>query len=118
MTRGLLEKVLSLAAPPAVVASTPWQSSGVQTASQVICAESCLLGGVVLFNTDNGADQVLNVWDSEDATTTNDIELIRVSNVATDEEGVPIMFPSPGIQARNGLYVAVAGDLEYVVYYK
>lgn len=118
MARGLLEKVISLASPGSVKHSTPLQASGVQTASQVVCAEPCLLGGVVLFNTDNGGDQVLKVWDSEDATVDDDIELIRVSGIAVDESEVVVMFPEPGVECRHGIYVAVTGDLEYVIYYK
>lgn len=118
MARGLLEKVLSLATPGSVRHSTPMQSSGVQTGSQVVCAEGCLLCGVVMFNVDVDGDQVLNVWDSPDDTTDGDIELIRLSGVATDEQGISIMFPLPGVECRNGIYCAVTGHAEYVIYYK
>jgi len=96
-----------------------WESSGVLAASTVIKAKPGLLGAVMVQTTDNGTDQVLKVWDSPDATMTDDVILYQCElPEATDGARQYVKFPMPGIQAHLGIYIEIAGDLEYEIIYR
>jgi len=97
----------------------PWESSGVLAAGATIKAKPGLLGAIMVQATDTGVDQVLKVWDSPDATVTDDVILYQCDlPEATDGARQYVMFPMPGIQAHLGIYVEIAGALEYEIIYR
>lgn len=99
----------------------PWIASGKLTSSTVIKAKAGLLGGVLVTATDNGGDINVVVWDSDTSDTTNDEQLARITIVDTTANAQN-SFAAPskeGVCAQNGIYVqVVAGDCEFIVYYK
>lgn len=100
----------------------PIEASGIFTASSVIKNVPGMLHGIIVTITTEGAADVLKVWDSPDATTTDDVELARVTLAAGTNLGQQaiIMLPSPGVYAHLGIYVEVCGQaaLEYEIYYR
>jgi hypothetical protein len=105
----------------AVVEDTPWTSSGLLSLSSVVSTAPCVLGEVRVTASDNGGDINLIVWDSSDATPAAHTALCRVT-ITTTTASVQEVFMAPsgaGVNAANGLFVQiVAGDCEYVVYYR
>ena len=68
------------------------------------------LGGVRVTATDADGDVVVNLWDSPDSTTTDDIEVARLSLGKAAKDVREVTFPDPGVELQNGLYVAITGD--------
>ena len=105
----------------AVVEDTPWTSGGLLSLSSVVSTAPCVLGQVRVTASDNGGDIDLIVWDSSDATPAAHTALCRVT-ITTTTASVQEVFMAPsgaGVNAANGLFVQiVAGDCEYVVYYR
>ena len=99
--------------------ASPWIPSGWEEASDVIKAEKGLLGGIIARSEDTGTDIVIKVWDSADGTTgAGYVELARIYFPDTARRFEKIIFPLPGVEAKLGIYVEIAGDVEYEVYYK
>ena len=96
----------------------PWVSSGVFDADSVVCNAGCLLGGIMVHATDGDGDILVQVWDSPDSTLTSDVEVARVAIGLTDKYWRDVMFPEPGIECENGIYVDITGDCVVCVYYR
>ena len=98
----------------------PWVASGKLTTGTVIKNRPGLLGEIVVTASDVGGDVDVIVWDSATSTTTNDEELARV-RIPETVAGTQSSFSAPskeGVFATDGIYVAVTGDCEFIVYYK
>jgi hypothetical protein len=98
----------------------PWEASGLLSGSTVIKNKPGLLGGIIVTITDEGVADYIKVWDSPDATTTDDVELARITLAEGTNLGQQcvVMFPVPGVYAHLGIYVEVSGSLEYEIYYR
>lgn len=119
MTR-LLKKLLGNSSPPGEVITAPWISSGVLTSSAVVSADPSRFGGVLVTATDGDGDIDVIVWDSPTSTTTDDEELARVTVPTTTAltQASAGDLSGPGIQATLGIYVAITGNCEVIVYYR
>lgn len=103
------------------VNDTPWSCTGFKTADAVVKATPGVLGGVLVTATDDGGDIDVIVYDSPDATLTDDIALCRV-RITTTTAGAQGSFgdlAGPGVAASKGMWLdVVAGDCQVEVYYK
>ena len=119
MANRTLVNVIRPGSTPTELMAKGWESSGVLSASTVIKAKYGMLGAVMVQATDNGADQVLKVWDSPDSTTTDDVILYQCDlPETTDGARQYAQMPLPGVVAHNGIYVEIAGDLEFEIFYR
>ena len=98
----------------------PWEASGTFATSGVIKNKPGVLGGIIVTITGEGVADYIKVWDSPDSTTTDDVELARVTLAAGTNLGQQaiVMFPNPGVYAHLGIYVEASGTLEYEIYYR
>lgn len=113
--------LVGLAAPWQAHIGQPWVASGVSTASFVVKNAPGVFGGIEVIATDTGGDIDIIVWDSPDSTLTSDERLCRVTIPATTANTMETFgdLASPGIQAKNGIYVqVVAGDAQVYVFYR
>ena len=87
-------------------------SSGVITASKVVSSSRCKL--VSLHVTSINADaNVIKVWDSNDSTTTGDLEIVRInvpSGNNTANNAFNMEFDMHGVIAAEVLYVQITGS--------
>lgn len=120
MTR-LLKSHIKAAGRRGLAIAEPWITSGKLTASAAIKAAYGVVGGVLVTATDNGGDIDVEIWDSPDATLTNDERICRVT-ITTTTDKVQASWGSlagQGVEATLGIYCkVVAGDCEVEVYYK
>ena len=97
------------------------ECSGIKTASVAVKAAAGVLKGLTMEMTDTGGDGVVEVWDSPDATLTNDTCLARIT-VTSTTSGDMASWTLPvgeGVKAVNGIYMKiVAGDMNVIVYYE
>jgi len=98
-----------------------WQASGKLSTSTVIKSSAGLLGGIQVVQTDTGGDVVVEVYDSDTSTTTDD-EILAVVTVTGTTANDQNSFGAPsmeGVEAINGIYVKIAaGDAYFIAYYK
>ncbi len=105
---------------PASRDASPWVATGAIAASAVVKNDAGILGGVLVTATDAGGDIDVLIYDSPDATLTNDEILARV-RITEMISGAQSSFAAPareGVQAEKGLYLSITGDCQVIVYYK
>lgn len=102
----------------------PAISSDEQTGSIAILAHPGRLCGVFIVHDGTAATLVLEIWDSPDATLTDDQQLTPDITIgespAAGARSQLFMFGEDGIKAFKGIYAKLTctGSVKYVVYYK
>jgi len=90
-------------------------SSGLKGASAVIRNKPCFYCGYALVS-DSTKNISLTVWNSEDATTTNDTEVGHYKSNDYTQSATQI-FPTP-IWCSNGIYAQLSAEEgDYIIYY-
>lgn len=99
----------------------PWIPTGELEASTVVKAIPGLVARLDVEAKDNGGDISVEVWDSPDATLTDDVLICRV-RVITTTLGAQNYWEcplEPGTECEKGIYVKlVAGDAYINLLYK
>ena len=86
--------------------------SGVITSSKVVSAARCKLVSIHVTSVNADAN-VVKVWDSHDATTTGDVEIVRInvpSGNNTANNAFNMEYDMHGVIAAEGLYVQITGS--------
>jgi len=118
MTR-LSEKTISLAAPPGLLATAPWICSGQLTAAAVVSDGPCRLGAILVEIDDTDQDAVVTVYDSaNNSTTGKEVLGIFTANLVAKQNSQLYVFPLPGIECAQGIYITVSGNVKVFVYYR
>lgn len=108
-------------AVPTTNSTPPWSCTGFKTADEVVKASAGVFAGILVTALDAGGDVDVIVYDSPDSTLTDDIAVARVTiptTVALTQESIGDLS-GPGIVMSKGIWVdVVAGDCQFLVYYK
>lgn len=117
----LTDTQLRATAIPVSDATTPWSCTGFKTADTVVKAAAGVFAGILVTATDAGGDIDVIVYDSPTSDLTGDIAVARVTIPTTvaNTQGSVGDLSGPGIVMSKGIWVdVVAGDCQFLVYYK
>jgi len=121
MATRLLEYKTDMSDRAAALQSYPWIPTGELEGSTIVKAIGGLLARLDVESKDNGGDISVEVWDSPDATLTNDVLVCRVRVIITTSGAqnyweCPL---EPGAECEKGIYIKlVAGDAYINLLYK
>ena len=93
------------------------KSSGLQTASKVVCDKKCFLTGLQIYTNVTNAVTV-TVYDSATASTIGKVLFKGIDNAVATSPGWTSRVWTFPVECQNGLYVTVSGtNGEYCVEY-
>lgn len=85
-----------------------------KTSSAVILAERGIFGGLSIKNADGAAIASVVIYDNA---TTNSGTVLGEAAIMTGHVHASVIIPE-GVSAKNGIYAAITGTANVVVYFK
>jgi len=104
-----------------VAHAVPWEAAGEFNDNAVIKDAEGVFAGILVEASDGGGDIEVEVWDSPDATLTNDICVasVRIASTTAYTQDSFGSLAGLGIHCHNGIYVKkVSGDCVFYVFYR